>query len=51
MAPLEARPGVRPLPFAKACAVLDGSVLHARLEWQAGGYGGSTFAMTATAIV
>jgi len=33
----------KPLPFAKARAVLDSGVLHARFELQAGGYGGSTY--------
>lgn len=32
-----------PLPFAKARAVLEGGVLRARFELQAGGYAGSTY--------
>jgi uncharacterized protein (DUF2147 family) len=33
----------KPLPFAKARALLEEGVLRARFELQAGGYGGSTY--------
>lgn len=36
----------KPLPFAKAQALPEGSVLRAFFELQAGGYGGSTYELT-----